>query len=170
MAVIQPDGTFWEFQGLDQAVTKAHSAARHSISGDALNTSLDAVSPIPTIAGLIRPEEIAAGVINHGIRTGVPFASSQVRSPAIWSDGNTSGGPPSGAHLWLPRNADLSSLTDPYQKMVAKAMQEYGMWIGDFSGSFSIPVQSTWNNNASYPFTSLSLPQQIVNQLVVIAQ
>jgi hypothetical protein len=170
MSVIMPDGNFWEFQGMNQAVTSAHSAARHSITGNAINTTIDAISPTPTLAGLIRPEDIAAGVINHGIRAAVPFASNQVRSPAIWSDGNYSGGPPTGAHLWLPRNADLSSLTDPYQKMVAKAMQEYGIWIGDSGGSFAIPVQSTWDNNASYPFANLSLPQQIVTQLEVLAQ
>jgi hypothetical protein len=170
LIVISPDGGYWEFQALDIAAKHAHSAARGNVAtGDAVPSRLNAVSPLPTLAGLIRADEIAAGVIPHGIRCAAPWCGPEIRWPAIWSDGSTAGGPPSGAHLWLPRNADLTSLTTPPQHIVATALQEYGLWIGDSGGSFSIPVQST-ADGSSYPFRSLTLPQQIVNQLVVLSQ
>lgn len=169
MIVVDTNGGYWEFQGLDLTAKTAHSVARGNVLvGNAVPTTQDAVSPLPGPSGLILPTEIAAGVIPHGIRVAVPWASTGVRWPAIWSDGSTSGGPPTGAHLWLPRNADLSSLTTTSQHIVATAMQEYGLWIADSGGSFSMPVEST-SDSSVYPFTNLSMPQAIVNQLVVLA-
>jgi hypothetical protein len=170
--VISPDGSYVETQGFDPVSKVAHSAAHYNITGDAVPSSQEAIAPLPVAAGMIVPSEIAAGVIPHAIRVALPaaFSSNMPRYPAIWSDGSIPAAVPDGAHLWLPRTAELSSLTDPYQRMVAVALETYGAYVADAGGSslMSFPVESV-SDGSSYPFTQLSLPKAITDQLVVLA-
>ena len=169
MIVIAPDGGYWEFQGLNLSTKTAHSVARGNVvTGDGVPTAQDRISELPTPVGLIRPEEIAAGVIPHALRAAIGYESSSYRWPAIQSDGSTAGGIPSGAHLWLPRSVDISTLST-YQKIEAKALQEYGVYVGDNGPPFSDYAQSTADGVTSYPFTSLTLPQSLIAQMVVLA-
>lgn len=169
MAVIQPDGLAWEFQALNLTMRTAQgvSTGVNVLTGDGASPSVW-ISDLPTVVGLIRPEEIAAGVIPHALRCVMPATSSAYRWPASHSDGHTPNGVPVGAHLWLPRSVSLAGL-DQYAAMIATAMQTYGLYVGDTGGAFAVYAQSTADGVTKYPFSSLALPQALVSQLVVLA-
>jgi hypothetical protein len=164
------DGTYWEFQGLNLTTKHAHGVASSNIiTGDAVSAASERISILPTPMGLIRPDEIVAGTIPHALRCTLSLCSTAFRWPAVASDGNKSGGIPSGAHIWLPRSATLGTL-DQNQAMIAKALQEYGAYVGDSTGSnnFTIFAQSTADGKTTFPFMNLTLPQAICKQLVVL--
>lgn len=93
-------------------------------------------------AGLIWPEELRAGRIEHALvfaypatRTGDPVP------PATRSDGRTDGDDtlPIGAHVRLDPDLDLGSLglSGP-ELTIATALQEYGMYLADSSRGMSL--------------------------------
>jgi len=96
----------------------------------------------PLIAGLIRPDEIARGRIDHALvfAYATPKHGAYVY-PATLSDGMSvrPGAIPEGARLQLDPNLDLDRLhLKPAAKVIARALQEYGMYLGDGSGGFCI--------------------------------
>lgn len=90
-------------------------------------------------AGLIWPEELRRGRIDHTLffayprsRAGGPVA------PATSSDGRTGGADtiPIGARVQLDPGLDLDRLGLPrHERIIARAMQEYGMILGDTGGA-----------------------------------
>jgi hypothetical protein len=92
--------------------------------------------------GLIWPQELASGHIDHALvfaypstRSGAPVA------PATRSDGRTTtaGALPMGARLRLDPALDLSTLKlNRAERVIARALQEYGMVLGDTSGGFTL--------------------------------
>jgi hypothetical protein len=111
-------------------------------------------SGFPLIAGLIRPEEIEAGEINHALvfaspinrKTTYPGGKQQVCSPpASKTDGRGIGFEfiPEGARLQLDPALDLDSLNlSSATKVIAKAMKKYGMYNCDGSSDFNIYFQN----------------------------
>ncbi|MBF0565697.1 MAG: hypothetical protein HQK89_10675 [Nitrospirae bacterium] len=107
-------------------------------------------SGFPLIAGLIRPEEIAAGVINHALIFAGPInrlgltsgGKTQLCSPsASRTDGTMYGSQYllEGARLQLDPALNLDTLNlSPATKIIAKAMQKYGMFNGDNASDISI--------------------------------
>lgn len=119
-------------------------------------------SGFPLIAGLIRPEQIEAGAINHALVFACPdirkssYAGGEAQAcspPASRTDGRADGFQfiPMGARLQLDPNLDLDSLgLNPATKVVAKALQTYGMYLCDGSETFKLYFQNlgtreTWN-------------------------
>ncbi|HSJ89830.1 MAG TPA: hypothetical protein VK909_21645 [Anaerolineales bacterium] len=110
-------------------------------------------SGIPAYAGLLRPWEIQQGRIEHALAFGYTEpAADQCVFPASKTDGE------SNMHFAIPEGARLQldpSLTDqdfdqmgldPTAKIIARALQEYGMILVDDSGSFKIYVEDLINN------------------------
>ncbi len=92
--------------------------------------------------GLIWPQEIARGRIDHALVFAYPFTrTGDPVAPATRSDGR-SGDPaalPIGSRVRLDPNLDLSRLgLNRAERVVAKALQEYGMVLGDTSGGFTL--------------------------------
>ena len=97
---------------------------------------------VPLIAGLIRPEEIKQGKIAHALVFAyyTPKRGIYVQ-PASNSDGMStrSGAIPEGARLQLDPSLDIDKLKlKPAARIIAKALQEYGMYLGDAAGGFSL--------------------------------
>ncbi len=93
-------------------------------------------------AGLIFPEELQSGRIDHALFMSFPFtkAGGPV-APATSSDGLTTapGAIPMGARIQLDPALDLLQLNlDPYELIVGRALQEYGMIVGDTGGALSL--------------------------------
>ena len=91
-------------------------------------------------AGLITQEELEAGVIDHAIAVDFgKMRSGVVTHPAFRTDGLNLDpySVPYGAHFRLPPEMDLDALSfaTPFAKMVAKAMQKYGMIARNQTGS-----------------------------------
>ncbi len=107
-------------------------------AGDAAN--------FPLLGGLIRPEEISQGRIDHALVFGMPGVSDLGHvCPATHNDGSTSdpNALEEGTHLQLDPSVDVDSLAIPaWEKPVVRAMQTYGMYLRDGGGTFSIYAEN----------------------------
>lgn len=113
-----------------------------------INESIHGYGPgvaagIPIIAGVIRYDEIMAGKIRHKLCGALRFVAFQEYVyPATWTDGNFEGGIPEGAVIQLDPELDLSQFDlTPEELVVAKALQEYGFVVVDFSAGSTIRVE-----------------------------
>jgi len=105
-------------------------------------------SSIPFLAIAIRDEEIERGYIDHPLGCSItyPRKGFKVYPPAATTDGKTNYAYaiPEGARIQLDPNLDLDSLgLSRTAKIVAKAMQEYGIVVKECGGSFAIYAEST---------------------------
>ena len=110
-------------------------------------------SGIPALAGLLRPWEIRQGKIEHALAFRYTLtAREKCVLPASKTDGDSKRpfAIPEGARLQLDpslTDADFDEMgLDPTAKIVAHALQEYGMILVDTSGSFKIYVEDLINN------------------------
>jgi hypothetical protein len=97
-------------------------------------------------AGLVRPEEIAQGHIDHALAITTPDTrQGYIACPATNGDG-THASPdalPLGAHVQLDPNINVASLPIPtWQKVIAVALQKYGAYVIDTGGSVAVYAQS----------------------------
>jgi len=90
------------------------------------------------LAGMIWPDELKNGRIGHALLFSYSYTKSGGPvSPATESDGESLAvdAIPEGARIQLDPALNLDTLNlTPYEKIIAKAMQEYGMILGDNSG------------------------------------
>lgn len=147
------------------------------------NTNWDGVPPagsflsrgsgIPNLAGLIRPWEIEQGHIDHALAFAYPSPTSQFVFPAINSDGSSTNiyDMPEGTRLQLDPTLTDADFTawglSPAGKIIARAMQQYGLIITDHSGTPQLfPEDShtaNWNGIiangtvSKIPFSSLKV-------------
>ncbi len=102
-------------------------------------------SGFATLAGLIWPDELDQGQINHALGFSYPgVAAGGPVPPATESDGVATNrwALPEGARLQLDPSVDLDALgLTAYEKTIAKALQEYGMILFD-DGSSGVSVEA----------------------------
>jgi hypothetical protein len=110
-------------------------------------------SGIPAYAGLLRPWEIRQGRIEHALAFGyTETAEEKCVFPASKTDGKSTlpFAIPEGARIQLDPSlteADFDQMRlDPTAKIIARALQEYGMILADTSGSFKIYVEDLIDN------------------------
>jgi hypothetical protein len=124
---------------------RAGSGATWDLTSNALRpngwTSADAAG-LPILPGLVRYEEIEAGVISHAIR----FTAPRTRSAHIYPARHHAGAglstrlPPMGLRVRLKRWFDVSGFS-PRMRIILRAMKRYGLILADngspwyFSGS-----------------------------------
>jgi hypothetical protein len=110
-------------------------------------TSADAAG-YPITALLFNADEVQAGAINHAIRFILP--NSRIRRGQYVHPATHVGGPqggttadyiPYGAHLRLKSTFNLASLPNEAARVVARAMQRYGMFLAD-GGNIALTAQS----------------------------
>lgn len=115
-------------------------------------------------AGLIRPCEIIQGEINHALAFAYPLPSGDFVYPATKSDGQgvAEYELPEGARLQLDPSLTESDLTSlgcvGACQTIARALQEYGMYLIDISGRYKIMAEdektANWSDmNPSYQVT-----------------
>jgi hypothetical protein len=90
-------------------------------------------------AGVIRPEEIKAGRIDHALVFTSPYVRNTFVAPAVHGDGAQAdaNAMPMGTRIQLDPAADISRLPKA-QKLVAQALKDYGAFLVDSSGSLAI--------------------------------
>lgn len=109
-------------------------------------TSADAAG-FPIAPLLFTADEVAAGSIDHAVRFILPNARIRNRvyvAPATHSTGATSGtdsAPPYGARFRLRADFPLESLPNEASRVVARALQQYGMLLSD-AGNVALTAQS----------------------------
>jgi serine/threonine-protein kinase len=115
-------------------------------------SSADAAG-FPIAPLLFNADELARGQINHAIRFILP--NDRMRAGVFVSPATHAGAPsgpvsalPYGAHLRLRASYDLSQLK-PAARVVAQAMQKYGMFLAD-GGNIALTAQSDQDTQTKY--------------------
>lgn len=109
-------------------------------------TSADAAG-FPLAPLLFTADEVASGSLDHAIRFILPNARIRHRvyvAPATHSTGAAGGGataPPYGARFRLRADYPLENLPNEASRVVARALQRYGMFLAD-AGNVALTAQS----------------------------
>ncbi len=115
------------------------------------------------IAGLITVDEMKAGRIRHALVLAYPHIESRYYTPpASSAQGTTSEalptrGIPCGGHIQLDPSLDVTTLgLSSAGLTIARALQEYGAFIGDFSGAVSLYADASPTAQAYWAGGALS--------------
>ncbi len=110
-------------------------------------TSADAAG-LPMLAGLLRRDEVASGVINHALRFTVARTQRGYLSPARHQAGATTDPnvPPMGARFRLKASYDISHFHGA-ARVVLTCLQRYGMFVADNGANWFVSggADSGWN-------------------------
>jgi len=149
LTVVTPDG--WEYD-----LWQAHAppagggtltfgwGGRTRVDGDGLDSRATAAH-FGGLAGVIRPEELAAGHIDHALFVVLKCTSGHV-APAQGDGAQCAGAPPMGTRFQLTLSeAQIAALTVPaWKKTILVALARYGGYVGDTGGSgFGLMIQSS---------------------------
>ena len=138
----QPDGS-WQ----------AASGARFDLASNALRpagwTSADAAG-LPILPGLVRYEEIAAGVIPHALR----FTAELTQEAYVWPARHEAGAttdpdvPPMGQRFRLKADVNIADFS-PTNQIILQALKTYGMLLADNGGSWFLSgtPDDRWDND-----------------------
>lgn len=143
--------SFWRFRRDAAGNYQAQNGYRYHTSAGYYGRFADGKSGrgagTPYFAGLVRGWEIARGRIDHALAFAYDSPSSALVYPASKSDGvGVLGiGLPEGSRMQLDpalTDADFTAWgLSPMAKILAKAMQTYGMYVIDNSGSSKIYLE-----------------------------
>ncbi len=120
-------------------------------------TSADAAG-LPILPGLVRYEEVAAGVIRHAIRLTMNNTYQGYIHPATHAAGQSNTAlPPMGLRLRLKASFDASTITGA-GLVVVTALKKYGVIVADNGSDWYITGDSNdgWDNYMDNLLTSLS--------------
>jgi hypothetical protein len=126
-------------------------------------------------AGLVLPEELQAGAINHALVFSYPYTKAGgAVHPATEADGRSTavGAIPEGARLQLDPGLDLNTLgLNSYELVIARALQQYGMILGDTGGGVGLYAENPLSTSTSYPWPQADyvyLPQSLLTHMHVL--
>lgn len=169
---------FWQAQRHADGSWSASTANAIPMSGTGVYSGGWATTAAGFALGLgkIRPEEMAAGEIRHALVFGFPTTKAGGPVwPATSSDGRSSspGAIPEGARLQLDPSLDLDSLgLTAWQKTIARALQRYGMILGDTGGTVGLSAVNASNlGTDAYPWGNVSyayLPTSLLSHFRVL--
>jgi hypothetical protein len=165
IAIIDPKaGCDYEFQSFDPARHAAIAEGTYRIysgSGAHVPTGHTGAA-LSLLAGLIRPADVRLGVIRHALAFAAPVTAPAAVAPASWSDGRNPTGIPEGTRFQLDPSLDLSPWhLSPFQLMVARALQRYGMYLRDTGGAVALYAESR-TDGASYALPIQGLPRDLL--------
>ncbi len=146
----------------DGTITNAKAVGRASLDGNGQTNNADAPSNaagLSLLAGLITPEELASGHIDHALAFSVPGIKGGTAIFPAWSNVGVScsevGKNPcntvlaEGSKIQLDPSVNISGLPEP-QKTIAKALQTHGAYLRDNGGSFAIYGETSNRWPSSY--------------------
>jgi hypothetical protein len=141
-ATQRPDGSWQAFGG---AVFDLRSNALRPDGW----TSADAAG-LPILPGLVRYEEIAAGVIPHALR----FTAQRTQEAYVWPARHEAGAttspevPPLGQRFRLKADVDLSDFS-PTNQIIGQALKTYGMFLADNGSDWFLSgaPDARWDND-----------------------
>ena len=143
--------SFWQFERAGDGTYRATNGVRYRTTAGNFGRFADGKAGrgagTPYLAGLVRPWEIAQGRIDHALAFAYDSPSSEIVYPASKSDGGGVAGTdaPEGTRLQLDptlTEADFEAWgLAPEAKVIARALQRYGMYVIDNSGSSKIYLE-----------------------------
>jgi hypothetical protein len=96
---------------------------------------------------MARLDEVEAGHIEHVLKVASgPDVSTRSVFPMVGSDGSSTdpSAPPQGLRFRIKPSVDLESLgLEPQALVIARALQEYGFYIGDSGGVTALKLEDT---------------------------
>ena len=104
------------------------------------------------MAGLIRTEEMEAGRIDHALIIAYPHIrggcytspASTAQAPLPEQGALNDRGIPCGGRIQLDPSLDLDSLgLSRSGRIICQALQEYGAYVGDYSGAISLYAENS---------------------------
>jgi hypothetical protein len=124
-------------------------------------TSADAAG-LAITPGLVRYDEVQAGEVNHAIRFTVRCTRNRYVAPATHyavpgsCDANDENAPPMGLRVRLRADYDLGELSES-ARVVARAMQRYGMILADNGSNFYFQGEDNpgWSEEDVEPLKSI---------------
>jgi hypothetical protein len=139
----------------------AGSGAVFDLNSDSLRpagwTSADAAG-LPIFPGLVRYDEVAAGVIAHALRMTCPRTRKGYVSPARHQAGSSTDPtlPPMGARFRLKASVDISGFS-PQIQVILTAMKKYGLFLADNGSAFYVSgaPDSRWSDNDLHNLSTL---------------
>jgi hypothetical protein len=154
IAVVDPvanrEWSFWQAKNAGGSWS-ASAGSAVSMAGDGVaprGTAGSNAANFPLLGGLIRPEEILQGRIDHALVFGMSgIGAGAPACPASHNAGSSTdpGALREGQKLQLDPSLDVESLAlTPWQKTIARALQKYGMYLRDGSGSLTIYGENTF--------------------------
>lgn len=148
-----PDGSWASNTGMITDLNGPGVYTREEVYpyGDGRYVGPGRAAGVPVAAGLIMHHEVKAGAIEHKLAGAVRFvAHGEYIFPPAWSiDGAFPGGIPEGATIQLDPKLDLKRFDlTPEERVIAKAMQEYGIVIVDFAGASVLYAEGLWYDRA----------------------
>jgi len=110
-------------------------------------TSADAAG-LPILPGLVRYDQITAGVINHALRFTAEDTAGYIWPARHQTDDPQDGIPPMGARFRLKANYDISGFPTEMQ-ILLKAMKEYGIVLADNGSNWYVngAPDERWDND-----------------------
>jgi hypothetical protein len=149
-------GSSWRALWANRISTHSNGVYQHGLS-----TRGTGFAPL---AGMIWPEELQAGRIDHALMFAFPTtrAGGPVL-PATASDGKTvdPNAIPQGARVQLDPDLDLDTLDlTPTERVIARALQRYGMLLGDTGGALSLYAVGA-QSFAEYPYGGFLEPTDV---------
>lgn len=120
-------------------------------------TSADAAG-LPILPGLVRPNEVKAGAIDHAIRVTVPCTSEHYIWPARHEAGQPDQAcPPMGLRLRLKAGVNISGFP-AMDRVVLQALKTYGMIVADNGSPWFISgvPSNYWDNNTLHELTAIT--------------
>jgi hypothetical protein len=130
----------------------AGSGAVFNLHSNALRpagwTSADAAG-LAILPGLVRPEEVASGVIDHAIRVTVPETDARFVWPARHEAGvDNAGLPPMGLRLRLKASVPIGGYPR-VDRIILQALKTYGMIVADNGSPWYLSgvPSARWNND-----------------------
>jgi hypothetical protein len=157
------DYEMWSSYPVDGGTSwKAGSGAVFPLESDALRpagwTSADAAG-LPILPGLVRPDEVQAGVIDHAIRVTVPSTRDTYLWPARHEASSSTDPdlPPMGLRLRLKASVDISRFPR-MDRVILQALKTYGMIVADNGSPWFISgvPSAYWNNSVLHDLTSIT--------------
>jgi len=99
------------------------------------------------LGGIVRPEEIAQGHIDHALFFTTPYTRRDyIACPATHTDGTADDAAaiPEGARIQLDPAFPVEAQPWPrWEKILARALQKYGAYLGDTGDSLSFAAEAT---------------------------
>lgn len=146
----------WDFSGTNGNYTCGLGATL-DLSGTGVRPLADQASPwweahgpracgFGLSAGLIRPDEIRAGLIDHAlviayphIRSGFFVSPASTAQASNGSGAEPNRGIPCGGRIQYDPSVDVEALAlSAAGKAIVRALQIYGAYVGDYSGAISL--------------------------------
>jgi hypothetical protein len=144
MGVTDPTSNeYWGFYGVDSIDRSAHTITARGGGSTALDGSGafygESSLGVATKLGVVTPEELSAGRIDHALMVVVYCTTGAVNGAGSTRDCASMGkpaGPPNGAHLQLQiSDAELAAFP-AWKQTILRAMRDYGMYVGETGGGF----------------------------------